>query len=94
METETPMENQNEIEEQLASAGELLIRAAARLGALSTNDQDALRRRTNGELHHGIALAIKAAAAISPQIVQSLKTHPPVGFDLTIAKLRTPSNAS
>ena len=88
------MENQNEIEEQLASAGELLIRAAARLGALSANDQDTLRRRTNGELHHGIALAIKAAAAVSPQIVQSLKTHPPVGFDLTIPTPSSPPNAA
>ena len=93
METETPMETQNEIEEQLASAGELLIRAAARLGTLSANDQDALRRRTNGELHHGIALAIKAAAAVSPQIVQSPKTHPPVGFDLTIATPPSPPSA-
>ena len=88
------MEIHHEIEEQLASAGELLIRAAARLGTLSANDQDALRRQTNGELHHGIALAIKAAAAISPQLVQSLKTHPPVGFDLTIATPSSSPNAS
>ena len=89
------MTTQKEIEEQLACAGELLIRAAARIGTLSANEQDMLRRQTDGNLHRGIALAIDAAAAaISPQIVESLKTHPPVGFDLIGLLASNPSKAS
>lgn len=88
------MTTPKEIEEQLACAGELLIRAAARIGTLSANEQDMLRRQTDGNLHRGIALAIDAAAAISPQIVESLKTHPPVGFDLLGPLAPNPSKAS
>ncbi len=88
------MTTPKEIEEQLACAGELLIRAAARIGTLSAKEQDMLRRQTDGNLHRGIALAINAAAAISPQIVASLKTHPPVGFDLIEASAANPSKAS
>ena len=88
------MTTQKEIEEQLACAGELLIRAAARIGTLSANEQDMLRRQTDGNLHRGIALAIHAAAAISPQIVESLKTHPPVGFDLIGPLASNPSKAT
>lgn len=64
----------------VSHAGELLIRAAAVLGTLSAEQQAALRQETDGNLPDAIVLALRSARAISPQIAQSLTTHPPVGL--------------
>lgn len=66
--------------EKASHAGELLIRAAAVLGTLSPEQQEALRQATDGNLPDGIVLALRGVKAVSPQIAQSLRTHPPVGF--------------
>lgn len=66
--------------EKAAHAGELLIRAAAVLGTLSAEQQEALRQATDGNLPDSIVLALRGAKAVSPQIAESLQTHPPVGL--------------
>lgn len=66
--------------EKAAHAGELLIRAAAVLGTLSAEQQEALRVATDGKLPDAIVFALRGAKEVSPQIVESLKTHPPVGL--------------
>ena len=65
---------------QVAMAGELLIRAAAALGSLSEKDQALVRQVSGGVIGFGIAQALHACKAISPQIEQSLRNHPPQGF--------------
>lgn len=65
---------------KVAHAGELLIRAAAVLGTLSAEQLEALRVATDGGLPDSIGFALDSAKAVSPQIGESLKTHPPVGF--------------
>lgn len=69
-----------EIESKVAHAGELLIRAAAVIGTLPAEEQEHINRISNGQLVDAIAVAIRAAAAISPQVSESLKTHGPAGF--------------
>jgi hypothetical protein len=65
----------------VSRAGELLIRAAAALGALPRDVQIEL-----GALSHGKMLtvcldkAIDAAAELSPSVRDSLHAHPPAGF--------------
>lgn len=63
-----------------AHAGELLIRAAAVLGTLSPDQQEALRAATDGCMPDSIVFALRGAKSVSPQIAESLKTHPPVGL--------------
>lgn len=65
----------------VSKAGELLIRSAAAIGLLSKADQAALDEATGGNLLQSIVKAIEGAAAVSPQVAQSLKAHPPEGFD-------------
>lgn len=66
--------------EKVAHAGELLIRAAAVLGTLPADQQEALRQSTDGSLPDAIILALQGAKSVSPQIRESLTTHPPVGL--------------
>lgn len=66
--------------ETVAHAGELLIRAAAVLGTLPEHQQEVLRQVTDGNLPDAIVLALRGAKAVSPQIAESLTTHPPVGL--------------
>lgn len=66
--------------EAAAHAGELLIRAAAVIGTLSPEQQEALRQATDGSLPDSIVFALRGAKLVSPQIVKSLQTHPPVGL--------------
>ena len=71
--------------EKVSHAGELLIRAAAVLGTLSQSQQEALRQATDGNLPDTIVFSLRGAKSVSPQIEQSLKSHPPVGLiDLKI----------
>lgn len=65
---------------KVAEAGELLIRAAAVLGTLSADQQEALQRATNGGLPDSLAFCLRAARAVSPAIEESLTTHPPRGL--------------
>lgn len=66
--------------DKVAHAGELLIRAAAVLGTMTSDQQEALRQVTDGSLPDAIVLALRGAKAVSPQIADSLTTHPPVGL--------------
>lgn len=74
------MELDKSTREAAAHAGELLIRAAAVLGTLAAEQQETLRLATDGSLPDAIVLALRAAKGVSPQIAESLKTHPPVGL--------------
>jgi len=65
---------------KVSEAGELLIRAAAVLGALSPEQQQALQSATNGGLPDSLAFGLRAARAVSPDVRNSLKTHPPRGL--------------
>lgn len=67
----------------VANVGELLIRAAAVLGALHPGDQKRINRLTGGALHQGISQALDATSAISPRTRESLRAHPPSGFTAT-----------
>lgn len=69
-----------EIIDKVSHAGELLIRAAAVLGTLSPDQQKALGQATDGNLPGSLAFALRGAKEISPQIAESLRTHPPVGL--------------
>lgn len=66
---------------RVGEVGELLIRAAAVLGTLNGYQLAALSSATDGKLVAGITAALEAAAVVSPQVVESLRTHPPKGFD-------------
>ena len=68
------------VADQVAQAGELLIRAAASLGCLTASEQDLVSKSDGGLLAQGIATALGACKAISPAIAQSLQNHPPRGF--------------
>lgn len=61
-------------------AGELLIRAAAVLGTLSAEQQEALRIATDGGMPESIIFALRGAKMVSPQIAESMKAHPPSGL--------------
>ena len=65
---------------KVVQAGELLIRAAAVLGTLSQEQQQRIHELTEGKLTDCLAWAINGAAAISPSVASSLKTHGPAGF--------------
>lgn len=67
-------------ESKVAQAGELLIRAAAVLGTLSKEQQADIHERTEGNLTDCLAWAIQGAAALSPSVAASLKSHGPDGF--------------
>lgn len=60
---------------KVSQAGELLIRAAAVIGTLPPDQQRALE-----EFSKSIAVALRSAEAISPEVSHSLRTHPPRGF--------------
>ena len=64
----------------VAAAGELLIRAAARLGNLSAAEQARLNVASEGKLIDGLTWAIQAAVEVAPELRSSLKRHPPQGF--------------
>lgn len=66
--------------EKASHAGELLIRAAAVLGTLSADQQEQLRKATDGKLPDSVLFALSGAKEVSPQIVESLRSHPPVGL--------------
>lgn len=68
------------IVEKVSHAGELLIRAAAVLGTLTTEQQEALRQATDGSLPDSLIMLLKAVQEVSPQIVESMRTHPPTGL--------------
>ena len=70
-----------EIESKVAHAGELLIRAAAVLGTLTPEQLEGIRSQTDGGLPDSLAFALQAACKLSKQTRQSLKTHPPKGFE-------------
>lgn len=67
-----------------AHAGELLIRAAAVIGTLSAEQQENLRMATDGALPDSIVFALRGAKSVSPQVRESLKSHPPVGLSNVI----------
>lgn len=75
------------VQEKLAHAGELMIRAAAVLGTLSKEELELLRQRTDGSLPDALGWAIAGAAQLSAQVAQSLKQHPPRGLDLPSSAL-------
>ncbi len=77
--------------EKVAVVGELLIRAAAAIGILSKDDQLALDQATNGELRKHLALCLGVAAKNSTEVASSLRSHPPVGFALTVGDDTEPS---
>lgn len=68
------------VDEQLAFAGELLIRAAAVLGSLSEREQLLVRQASGGAVSAGIAQSLYALSALSNSVQESLETHPPKGF--------------
>lgn len=70
------------VEDIVAHAGELLIRAAAVIGRLTPEQLEEVRQRTDGGLPDSLGFALKAAERISPQVRKSLRTHPPAGFPL------------
>lgn len=74
------MELNDDVRAKVAEVGELLIRAAAVLGTLSRYEQHALVAMTEGKLVDSLAWAIEGAAMLSPEVVESLRTHPPAGF--------------
>ena len=70
---------------KVAQVGELLIRAAAVIGTLSKEEQAVLSEKTDGKLIDCLAWAIEGAAKVSQDIVQSMSTHPPIGFQALIS---------
>lgn len=70
--------------EAVATAGELLIRAAAVLGKLTPKELEALAEATEGKLPGAIGWALEGAVAVSPQVRESLSTHAPQGWDVRI----------
>jgi hypothetical protein len=88
METKTAIVSQM-AQEKAAEAGELLIRAAAVLGTLSRAEQEALSDVTEGKLTDCLAWAIEGAAMVNPEVIKSIRTHPPVGFASVIVVPRT-----
>lgn len=77
----TPTRCRGQVEVKVAQAGELLIRAAAVLGTLTKEQLEQLRLDTDGALPDSLGFALKGAASISDSIRNSLKTHPPKGFE-------------
>lgn len=75
------MQFNKEVQSKIANAGELLIRAAAVLGTLSADDQRAINDATDGAAIDSLAFALQGVAKVSPQIQESLRTHPPAGFN-------------
>ncbi|HEP8974313.1 TPA: hypothetical protein VDU83_006742 [Pseudomonas aeruginosa] len=75
------------VEQKVAQAGELLIRAAAVLGTLPADTQRALCDQTHGKLIDCLGWAIEGAAQISAQTRDSLKATPPRGFVAIITTL-------
>jgi hypothetical protein len=69
----------------VSMAGELLIRAAAALGTLDPSALEALRGNAESNIVGGIALALNAAANLSPSVKQSLDRYPPAGFPLDVS---------
>ena len=61
-------------DEQLAMAGELLIRAAAALSKIPPAERDA-RGAQCAELERAIHDGLAAAAALAPQVADSLRKH-------------------
>lgn len=74
------MQITKEAQSKIDHAGELLIRAAAVLGTLSTDEQRAINDATDGAAIDSLEFALQGVAKLSPQIQKSLKTHPPAGF--------------
>lgn len=75
------MQFNKDVQTKIAHAGELLIRAAAVLGTLSADDQRAINDATDGAAIDSLEFALQGVAQLSPQIRESLKTHPPAGFN-------------
>ena len=73
---------------KVAQVGELLIRAAAVIGTLSKEEQAVLSEKTDGKLIDCLAWAIEGAAKVSQDVVQSMSTHPPIGFQALISMPR------
>lgn len=71
-------------EAKVAEVGELLIRAAAALGTLNGYQLAALTSATGGQLVDGISSSLRVAACVSPQVRESLRTHPPRGFAVLV----------
>ncbi len=70
--------------EAVATAGELLIRAAAVLGALSPQDLQTISEESEGKLPDCLGWSLTGAAALSTQVRDSLATHPPKGWDVRL----------
>lgn len=69
-----------EVATAVATAGELMIRAAATLGTLTREEQERLSEATDGKLTHCLAWAVEGAAGLSHEVAESMKRHPPSGF--------------
>lgn len=83
----------------VSTVGELLIRACAVIGTLTHEQQMALQQATDGGLPDCIAMALDSARRISPEVQQSLVTHPPEGMlpagsGSTHLAVTTPSTSS
>jgi len=73
-------------QEAVATAGELLIRAVAAIGALSPADLEAISRETEGKLPDCLLWALAGAGTISPAVRESLTTHPPKGVTISSSR--------
>lgn len=70
---------------KVGEVGELLIRACAVLGTLTPHQQANLQAATDGGLPDSLVMALRSAKHVSPEVRESLLTHPPKGLgDLVI----------
>ena len=65
--------------EAVATVGNLLIRAAATLGALSPEQQ--LQLANDSDLAQLLAACLRGAARASPVVADAIRSHPPRGFN-------------
>lgn len=77
-----------DVQDKVAQAGELLIRAAAVLGTLRPEEQAALDEYTDQHLSGGIQQALDAACKVSKAVGESLQRHPPAGFCKDLGQAR------
>lgn len=68
--------------EAAAAAGQLLLRAAATLGTLSTEQQAQLSQ--SSALPALLAASLRSAEQLCPDVRRSMKAHPPKGFQAPV----------
>lgn len=67
-----------------SEAGELLLRAAAVLGTLSAEQQQALQQATDGAAPDSLVLALSGLRRVAPDLDKSLRAHPPRGLIVSL----------